>query len=230
MERKKPQRTKKRKEGKSLWLIGDVLFWLYRFESGVLRYIIRSIILKLEGNTLYSLTIRRIFSKYYMVDIGMYSSYGCFVPYNFGTGHTIIGRYCTIAKKIHAFHANHPMNLKSMHAFFYYPDSGFAKNNLISYTKLTIGNDVYIGHNVIILPSVKSIGDGAVIGAGSVVNVDIPPYAVVVGHPSRIVRYRFSPATIKELLGSKWWEKSIEELAPELDSFQHPLEGDEEIR
>jgi len=229
MGRENPEKTKKRKEGKYIWLIGDFLFWLYRFESGMLRYIIRSTILKLEGNTLYSHTIRRIFSKFHMVDIGMYSSYGCFIPYNFSAG-TKIGRYCTIAKNIHAFHANHPMNLKSMHAFFYYPKIGFAQKNLLSYTRLTIGNDVYIGHNVIILPSVKSIGDGAVIGAGSVVNVDIPPYAVVVGHPCRIVRYRFSPSTIQELLESKWWEKSIEELAPELDSFQHPLEGDEEIR
>ena len=229
MGRKKPQRTKKRTEGKSIWFIGDILFWLYRFESGMLRYIIRSIILKLERNTLFSLTIRRIFSKYYLVDIGMYSSFGCFIPKNFGIG-TKIGRYCSIAKNVHAFNANHPMNLKSMHAFFYYPNCGFAKTNLIQYTQLTIGNDVYIGHNVIILPSVTSIGDGAVIGAGSVVNVDIPPYAVVVGHPCRIVRYRFSPPTIQKLLESKWWEKSIHELLPEFNSFQQPLEGGDEIR
>lgn len=228
MGKKKLHNTNKN-EGKSIWLIGDILFLLYRFESGLLRYIIRSIILKLEGNTLYSLTIRRIFSEYHNVDIGMYSSYGCFIPYNFGPG-TKIGRYCTIAKNIHAFQANHPMNLKSMHAFFYYPRFGFTNTNLINYTQLTIGNDVYIGHNAIILPSVKSIGDGAVIGAGSIVNIDIPPYAVVVGHPCRIVRYRFSRSTLQELLDSKWWEKSIEELKPELDSFQHPLEGEEEIR
>ncbi len=229
MGREKPQKTKKRKKGKSIWLISDILFWLYRFESGMLRYIIRSIILKLEDNTLYSLTLRRIFSKYHLVDIGMYSSYGCFIPYNFAP-ETQIGRYCAIAKNVHAFHANHPMNLKSMHSFFYYPNSGFAKTNLISYTQLTIGNDVYIGHNVTILPSVKSIGDGAVIGAGAVLNNDIPPYAVVVGHPGRVVRYRFSQTTIQELLDSKWWEKSIEELLPEFDSFRHPLEGDEEVR
>ena len=70
----------------------------------------------------------------------------------------------------------------------------------------------------------SSIGDGAFIGAGSVVQNDVPPYAVVTGNPARVVRYRFSPAKIQELLASRWWNKSIDELSYDMDSFRGPLE------
>ncbi len=64
----------------------------------------------------------------------------------------------------------------------------------------------------------------AVIGAGAIVNQDVPPYAIMVGNPARVVRYRFSPEIIRQLEDSRWWEKSIEEHLPEFDSFQNPLE------
>jgi acetyltransferase-like isoleucine patch superfamily enzyme len=68
----------------------------------------------------------------------------------------------------------------------------------------TIGNDVYIGANVFILDGVV-IGDGAVVGAGAVVTRDVPPYAVAVGVPARVVKYRFDPETIQKLLQRQWW-------------------------
>lgn len=55
--------------------------------------------------------------------------------------------------------------------------------------KITIGNDVWIAARVIILPGV-TIGDGAVIGAGSIVTRDVPPYAVVAGNPAKVIKYR----------------------------------------
>ena len=58
------------------------------------------------------------------------------------------------------------------------------------------------------------------------IHQDVEPYAVVVGNPGRVVRYRFSEKVRKELLESRWWEKSIEELLPEYESFQEPLETD----
>jgi acetyltransferase-like isoleucine patch superfamily enzyme len=84
---------------------------------------------------------------------------------------------------------------------------------------LKIGNDVWCGVNSIILPNVREIGDGAVVAAGAVVNIDIPPYAIVAGNPARIVRYRFEKEVVDELLESKWWEKSIEEILPDLVEY-----------
>jgi acetyltransferase-like isoleucine patch superfamily enzyme len=79
-----------------------------------------------------------------------------------------------------------------------------------------IGNDVYIGVGAIVLSGV-TIGDGAVVGAGAVVSKTIPPYAIVVGSPGRMVRYRFEATTRARLLALRWWEwpdSDIEELLP----------------
>jgi serine acetyltransferase len=76
---------------------------------------------------------------------------------------------------------------------------------------LVIGNDVWIGANAFInTSSCHSIGDGAIIGAGAVVTHDVPPYAVVVGVPARILKYRFSPEQIDILLRIKWWSRKEE--------------------
>jgi acetyltransferase-like isoleucine patch superfamily enzyme len=69
---------------------------------------------------------------------------------------------------------------------------------------VTIGNDVWIGQHVTILSGV-TIGDGAVIGAHSVVGKSIPPYAIAVGNPARVIRYRFDEKTIEMLLKIQWW-------------------------
>jgi acyl carrier protein len=79
---------------------------------------------------------------------------------------------------------------------------------------------VFIGHNATILAGVDSIGNGAYIGACSLVNENVPPYAVIVGNPARIVKYRFSTEIIESLEKSKWWEKSIDDLLPDISEFQ----------
>jgi acetyltransferase-like isoleucine patch superfamily enzyme len=81
-----------------------------------------------------------------------------------------------------------------------------------------IGNDVWVGANAIILSGVK-IGDGAIIGAGSVVTKDIPPYAIVGGNPSQIIRYRFSEDRIAKLLKIAWWNWSEDKIAANIDYF-----------
>jgi virginiamycin A acetyltransferase len=74
-----------------------------------------------------------------------------------------------------------------------------------------IGSDVWIGYGSIILSGV-TIGNGAVIGTGSVVTKDIPSYAVAAGNPARVIRSRFSPKVVQEMLDLKWWELPWNEL------------------
>ena len=70
---------------------------------------------------------------------------------------------------------------------------------------VTIGNDAYIATEAVIMSGV-TIGDGAVIGARALVSRDIPPYAVAVGNPARVVKKRFDEETISRLLKIRWWD------------------------
>jgi chloramphenicol O-acetyltransferase type B len=82
-----------------------------------------------------------------------------------------------------------------------------------------VGNDVWIGENATILSGI-SIGDGAVVGAGSVVTHDVAPYAIVVGTPARFLRSRFNDATVEALSLIRWWNWSDEKIrASELDFY-----------
>ena len=74
-----------------------------------------------------------------------------------------------------------------------------------------IGNDVWIGQNAVILPGVR-IGDGAIIGANSVVGSDVDPYTIVVGNPAKVLRKRFDDELIDLMLRLKWWDKGIDEI------------------
>jgi acetyltransferase-like isoleucine patch superfamily enzyme len=153
----------------------------------------------------------------------MYTHGGCFREWAVDP-ETTVGRYCSIANGVRILTENHPMSFRSTHGFFFNPRLRYSRTNLVERKPLTIGNDVWVGYNAIIMPNVSVIGDGAVIAAGAVVNKDVPPYAVVVGNPARVVRFRFSPPTIELLLASRWWEKSIQEIAPGIQEFQRPLE------
>lgn len=155
----------------------------------------------------------------------MYTHGGCFDRYNISP-YTTIGRYCSIAQDVHIFNRDHPLEYKSTHSFFFNPLLKIVKNDTHKFIPLRIGNDVWIGYNAIIMPTVRQIGDGAVIGAGAVINKDVPPYAIVVGNPGRVVRFRFSPQTIEKLLESHWWEKDIAEITSNLEEYTRPYESE----
>lgn len=204
-------------------ILNNMLFKIYRINTYRLRGLILKVINKLDGGELYSTVLRKIFRHYHKVEIGSYSYGGCFVPNQFDR-FTTIGRYCSIAGTVRVMNRNHPMKHQSLHAFFYNPVLKYCKKDMIDYISLSIENDVWIGHNAIILPRVRRIGNGAVIGAGSVVTKDIPPYAVVAGNPAKIIKYRFSEQKISQLISSAWWEKNIYELENEIETFMKPLE------
>lgn len=201
-------------------LVTDLLFRLYRIPSINLRAIIRRQVTRLEGGEFYSTTLRRIFLDYHKVSIGLYTHGNCFAVYAFDQ-HTTVGRYCSIAHGVRVMNRNHPMDFRSTHAFFFNPELGRCKEDLVDFTPLEIGNDVWIGTNALIMPNVRKIGDGAVVAAGAVVNKDVPPYAVVVGNPARVVRFRFPENVIAQLQASRWWEKSIEDL--DTQEFTRPF-------
>ncbi|OCG03259.1 hypothetical protein A9G12_08125 [Gilliamella sp. wkB112] len=113
---------------------------------------------------------------------------------------TKIGKYCSIATNVTIGADRHPTDWLSTHPFQYNDTDNFKPLKIT-----TIGNDVWIGANVVIITGV-SIGDGAIIGASSVVTRDIPPYAIVAGIPAKIIRYRFNENIINKLLKLKWWD------------------------
>ena len=80
------------------------------------------------------------------------------------------------------------------------------------YQHLNIRNDVWIGSDVTILSKCHYIGDGAIIGAGSLVCSDIPAYAIAVGNPAKVIKYRFDSKTREEIQESRWWECEPDEI------------------
>ncbi len=129
---------------------------------------------------------------------------------------TRIGKFCSIGPNLLCGWGIHPLNGISTAPMFY---STIKQNGVTLSTTdkveerkpIKIGNDVFIGANVTILDGV-TVGDGAVIGAGAVVSKDIPAYAVAVGCPIRILRYRFDEETRNRLLKLQWWEFNDEQL------------------
>lgn len=204
-----------------------ILYRLYSRGNGRWRKLILRLVKRLEGGEIYSTTLRRILRDYHKVDIGMYSVGGCFDP-NLFDKYTTVGRYCSIARTARVMNRNHPLQHKSIHPFFFNPFLKQCETDEIEYKPLVIENDVWIGHNAIILPNVCRIRTGAVVGAGAVVNKDVPPYAVVVGNPARVVRFRFSQKVVDELLASRWWDQSIEEIKPSIAQFMKAFDGDGE--
>lgn len=137
-----------------------------------------------------------------------------------------IGKFCSIGPGVKCGGGYHPTRMfVSTHPAFYSHTnaakvsfSSLAKFNEIRET--SIGNDVWIGANVIILDGV-SIGDGAIVGAGAVIAKDVPPYAVVVGVPGRVIRFRFSSQQIDGLIKMRWWDKDLPWIMNHADEYEN---------
>lgn len=136
-----------------------------------------------------------------------------------------IGDYCSIADRVRIFlGGNHHTDCVTTYPFYKFV--GWPDLNVVQLSKgdIHIGNDVWIGSGALILSGV-TIGDGAILGAECVVAKDIPPYAIAVGNPARVVKKRFSDDIIQELLKIQWWnwpEELIAKLMPLLLSNNIP--------
>ncbi|NOT14947.1 MAG: CatB-related O-acetyltransferase [Methylotenera sp.] len=125
-----------------------------------------------------------------------------------------IGKFSCIAPDVIIGLGTHPSRkFVSIHPAFFSPNrqAGFSFVSHATFQEhehCNIGNDVWIGARAIVLDGV-SIGDGAIVGAGAVVTKDVPAYAIVVGTPAKIVRYRFDQSDINYLQKFKWWDRDF---------------------
>lgn len=122
---------------------------------------------------------------------------------------TEIGRYCSIGRRCTIGAAMHPADWLTAHPIGYAEKCaalGRTSNNI---RKTTVGNDVWVGDNAIIIEGV-SIGDGAVVAAGAVVTKSVEPYTIVGGVPAREIKKRFAPGVVARLLAVAWWEYTPE--------------------
>ena len=114
-----------------------------------------------------------------------------------------VGSYCSIAPYVKLGQMEHDMACVSTSTQIFGPKHGITDFDGDK-TPAVIENDVWLAANVIVLQGV-TVHTGAVVGAGAVVTKDIPPYAIAVGVPAKVIGYRFSDDTIQTLLQSKWW-------------------------
>lgn len=133
-----------------------------------------------------------------------------------------IGNYCSIGGDVtFLLGGEHNLNTFSTYPF---------KARIISKGEkeagskgnIVIGDDVWIGHGSIILSGI-TIGQGAVVAAGSVVNKDVPPYSIVAGVPARVIKYRFTENIIKKMLEYDFSKLEIKTLKEHEKSLYCPI-------
>jgi virginiamycin A acetyltransferase len=206
--------------------VGTLLFECYALRP--LRPVVRWVLDRIEGGTMFSATWRKIYIHYYGVRLGNFS-YGPGLRAGvFGPG-TKIGNFSSFAAGINVLRRNHPTNRVSQHPLFFNRRVGLVHEDTIDEiadNPLLIGSDVWIGLNVIICPGCSVIGDGAIVGAGAVVTRDVPAFSIVGGNPARLIRKRFSPDVEAVVAASKWWTQPLPEIVRNLDLFTHNISGD----
>ncbi|WP_459129084.1 LbetaH domain-containing protein [Guggenheimella bovis] len=134
----------------------------------------------------------------------------------------VIKKFSNIAAHVRIGPTNHPMTGACLHHIVYRrsyyglgeDDKDFFDRRHSRVT--TIGNDTWIGHGAIIMPEV-TIGDGAIVGSGSVVTKDVEPFSIVVGNPAKFLRYRFSEDIREALQSIAWWDWPTEQIFKHVD-------------
>lgn len=128
-----------------------------------------------------------------------------------------VGQFCSLAYGCHVIlGGEHRADFVTTYRFGAYPPfredfSHLARDTATTKGGVTIGNDVWIGHQALILSGVE-LGDGVIVGAGSVVRNSAPPYAIVAGNPARVAGFRFPKDQIEALLRIKWWDWPMERI------------------
>ena len=154
--------------------------------------------------------------------------FGSYVGINASIIYAKIGRFSSIGPHVRVTSGKHPTEgFASMHPAFYsirkqvgftFVDVQKYDEGLDKISHTSIGNDVWIGDSAIIIEGI-TVGDGAVIAAGSVVTKDVPAYAIVAGVPAKILKYRFNDAQREDLLDIQWWNKDIKWIKKNAEKF-----------
>jgi len=136
--------------------------------------------------------------------------------FDFNGDKLIIGKFCMIASGVSFIMngANHLTESISSYPFAIFGDDwGHAMDGKTYPTKgdTIIGNDVWIGHNVTVMPGIQ-IGDGVIIATNSTVTKNVEPYSIIGGNPAKLIKKRFSEQHIKWLLDAQWWNWDIEKI------------------
>ncbi len=136
-------------------------------------------------------------------------------------GDITIGSFCSIASNVSFFEKGH--DYKKITTYYVFKNLfKEPKNETISKGAIKIGNDVWIGSGATILSGID-VGHGAVIAANSLVNSDVPPYAIVGGMPAKVLKRRFENDVIEKLLEVKWWDWDIDEIQKHKELFSGQL-------
>lgn len=140
-----------------------------------------------------------------------------------------IGNYCSIAHNVNfivdeGFHqASEITNYPFVNNLTTRADLLYLKSNIKQKQGITIGHDVWIGLNAIILPGVV-IGNGATIAANTVVNKNVPNYSIVAGNPGAVVKMKHDKITIQKLQDIAWWNWPMQTIENRRESFYLPLD------
>ncbi len=155
-------------------------------------------------------------------EVGDYS----YIVNDSNIAYTKFGKFCSVAAMTRINPGNHPMHRAAQAHFTYRASSYFPDEtddaDFFEWRRahrVVIGHDVWIGHGAIVLPG-RSVGDGAVIAAGSVVTKDVAPYAIVGGNPARPIRQRFPSQIAARMVRLAWWHWSHERLRLALPDFR----------
>ena len=128
----------------------------------------------------------------------------------------VIGKYCSVGDQVLITTGGlHRTEIASSYAFRPLDTYRSTRNT-------TIGSDVWIGTRAMVRGGV-TIGDGAVVGAGSVVFEDVPSFAVAAGNPAKVIRYRFSRPAIERMLKIAWWNWPPGHVRANVEWFYRPI-------
>ena len=220
------QQTARRRDDRARSSAAPLLTTLYRWPR--LRGSILRACARLEGGVFFSRTLRTILAQYHHVDVGRYS-YGAILTPGVLPPGSRIGAYCSVGTELIIRRRDHPLELPIMHPFFYNHHLGVVPTDTIQCdtdNPLEIGNDVWIGDRVTILPGCQRIGNGAVLAAGAVVTHDVAAYDIVGGVPARIIKKRFNTDDIARLEQSQWWTLPLDALIGRFPQGRIPFRAD----